>query len=38
MNATIAAYWGKITTEHTRCFNKDNVTILIVSTATIQKL
>ena len=38
MNATIAAYWVKLQLNTPDVFNKDNVMVLLVSTATIQKL
>ena len=38
INATIAAYWGKLQLSTPDIYNKDHVTVILVSTATIQKL
>ena len=38
INATIAAYWEKLQLNTPDVFNKENVTAMLVSTATIQKL
>ena len=38
INATIAAYWGKLQLSTPDIYNKDHVTVILVSTANIQKL
>ena len=38
INATIAAYWGKLQLSTPDSYNKEHVTVILVSTATIQKL
>ena len=38
INATIAAYWGKLQLSTPDIYNKEHVTAILVSTATIQKL
>ena len=38
INATIAAYWGKLQLSTPDIYNKEHVTVILVSTATIQKL
>ena len=38
INATIAAYWGKLQLSTPDIYNKEHDTVILVSTATIQKL
>ena len=38
INATIAAYWGKLQLSTPDIYNKEHVTVILVSSATIQKL
>ena len=38
INATIAAYWGKLQLSTPDIYSKEHVTVILVSTATIQKL
>ena len=38
INATIAAYWGKLQLSTPNFYNKEHVTVILVSAATIQKL
>ena len=38
INSTIAAYWGKLQLSTPDIYNKDHVMVILVSTATIQKL
>ena len=38
INATIAAYWGKLQLSTPDIYNKEHITVILVSTATIQKL
>ena len=38
INSTIAAYWGKLQLSTPDIYNKDHVTVILVSTATTQKL
>ena len=38
INATIAAYWGKLQLSTPEIYNKEHVTVILVLTATIQKL
>ena len=37
INATIAAYWGKLQLSTPDIYNKEHVTVILVSSATIQK-
>ena len=38
INATIVAYWGKLQLSTPDIYNKEHATVILVSTATIQKL
>ena len=38
INATIAVYWGKLQLNTLDFYNEEHVTVILVSTATIQKL